>query len=279
MSIIFNEHHSQGLSINWKAKEVLFQKQSDFQEVVILDLEEMGRALVLDGYIQVTVKDEFVYNEMITHVPLFTHPGLEKKVLIIGGGDGGAAREAAKHPSVHQVDMCELDPMVLEACKEFLPETSVSYDNPKVNIFTRDGIEFIKNNPDTYDVIIIDSPDPVGPAVELYSKAFYSNVHDALKDDGILVCQNESLFFHMDLIKNVQNSLKNLFPITRMYTATTPTYPGFLWGYSMASKKYDPLTKNDLEKQAFATKYYNHDIYRGCFALPTFLKNELGIRD
>lgn len=276
LAIVLNEVHSSGLSMNWKINKVLYNQQSEFQNIAIVELEELGRTLVLDGYIQVSVDDEFVYNEMITHVPLFTHPNPER-VLIIGGGDGGAAREAAKHPKVKRVDMCELDPMVLEACREHLPETSVSYDNPKVNLVTMDGVEFIKNHPNTYDVIIIDSPDPVGPAVDLYKKPFYTNVEKALKEDGLFVCQTESVFFHIDLIKDVNDSLKSLFPITRVYTSTNATYPGFLWSYTMGSKKYDPMRNDNIEPQEFKTKYYNHDIYKGSFALPTFLREKLGL--
>ncbi|SDK03469.1 polyamine aminopropyltransferase [Natronincola ferrireducens] len=277
MPFILSEYHSPGLSVNWTANKVLFHKQSDFQEVAIVELEEMGRALVLDGYVQVTVEDEFVYNEMITHVPLFTHPKPEK-VLIIGGGDGGSAREAAKHPSVTQVDLCEIDPMVIEACREHLPEMSVSYNHPKVNVITKDGVKFIKDHPNTYDVIIIDSSDPIGPAVDLFGKDFYSNVHKALKEDGIFACQSESLFYHQDLIKDVHEMLKGLFPIARLYTATTPTYPGFLWAYSMGSKKYDPFDRMDVKKPEIEARYYNHDIYKGCFALPTFIKETLGLK-
>ncbi|AKL94122.1 spermidine synthase SpeE [Clostridium aceticum] len=274
MPIILNEKHSTGLSMNWTVDKVLYHQKSDFQEVAILELQELGRALALDGAIQVTVKDEFVYNEMITHVPLFTHPNPEK-VLIIGGGDGGAAREAAKHPKVKQVDMCEIDPVVIEACREYLPEMSVSYDNPKVNVITKDGIAFIKNNPNTYDVIIIDSSDPVGPAVELFQKQFYTDVRGALKEDGLFVCQSESLFLHMQLIKDVYTSISSLFPVARVYTSTNATYPGFLWSYTMGSKKYDPLEKGELEPQTFQTKYYNHDLFKASFALPNFLKEEL----
>ncbi|SET27761.1 spermidine synthase [Natronincola peptidivorans] len=274
MPIILNEHHSSGFSLNWTVDKVLYQQKSDFQQVAIVELQEMGRALVLDNIIQVTVKDEFVYNEMITHVPLFTHPAPEK-VLIIGGGDGGAAREAAKHESVKQVDMCEIDEKVIEACREYLPETSVSYDHPKVNVITKDGVQFIKDNPNTYDVIIIDSSDPIGPAVELFGKDFYHNVYNALKEDGIFVCQSESLFLHQNLIKKVYDTISKLYPITKVYTATTPTYPGFLWGYTMGSKKYDPYDRMDAEKQDLQTKYYNHDIFKACFALPNFIKEVL----
>lgn len=274
MAIILNEVHSPGVSINWTVKKALYQQQSDFQKVEILELEEMGRALVLDSVIQVTIKDEFVYNEMITHVPLFTHPAPER-VLIIGGGDGGAAREAVKHATVKQVDMCEIDGKVIEACREYLPETSVSYDHPKVNLVIKDGVQFIKDHPNTYDVIIIDSSDPIGPAVELFGADFYENVYKALKDDGLFVCQSESVYFHPHVVKRINVALKQLFPITRVYTATTPTYPGFLWAYTLASKKYDPYEAMNREKQELQGRYYNHDIYKACFTLPTFLKEML----
>lgn len=274
MAIILNEYHSPGLSINWTVKEVLYRQQSDYQMVEIVDLIEMGRALVLDGVVQVTVKDEFVYNEMITHVPLFTHPAPER-VLIIGGGDGGAAREVAKHTTVKQVDMCEIDSKVIESCREYLPEMSVSYNHPKVNLIIKDGVKFIKDHPNTYDVIVIDSPDPIGPAVELFGADFYQNVHRALKDDGLFVCQSESVYYHQEIIKRINVALKELFPITRVYTATTPSYPGFLWAYTIASKKYDPYDRMNAEKQEVQTRYYNHDIYKACFALPTFLKEVL----
>ncbi|MCC5911391.1 MAG: spermidine synthase [Clostridiaceae bacterium] len=277
MSIILNEVHNEGLSLNWKINKVLYKEKSDFQEVAIVELESFGRALVLDNAVQATVNDEFVYNEMITHVPLFTHANPEK-VLIIGGGDGGAAREAAKHHSVKQVDMCEIDPKVIEACREFLPETSVSYDHPKVNVITKDGIQFVKDHPNTYDVIIIDSSDPIGPAVQLYNREFYASVKESLKEDGILACHSESLFLHQKLIKDIFASVDSLYPITRMYLATTPTYPGFSWSYIMGSKKYDPFETKIDEKQVVDAKYYNHDIFKATFVLPNFVKELVGLK-
>jgi spermidine synthase len=242
--------------------------------LAVLDTKQFGRVLVLDNVIQTTVKDEFFYHEMITHVALNTHAA-PKKVLVIGGGDGGAVREIIKHQSVEKAVHCEIDGAVIEASRKYLPEISCALDNPRVEIIVDDGIKHVKENKDTYDVIMVDSTDPVGPAVGLFSASFYRDIFESLKDDGIFVAQTESPFFNRDLIPKLYKDISGIFPLTRLYLAVVPTYPGSLWSFTIGSKKYDPL-KVDISKiPQMDTRYYSPAIHQTCFVLPPFVKELL----
>jgi len=274
LAIILNEYQTPGHSLNWKIKKILHQEITPFQSLAILDLEDYGRALVLDDNIQVTIKDEFIYNEMLTHVPLFTHPN-PHRVLIVGGGDGGAVREVLKHPTVDQITLCEIDEKVVQACRQYLPEISMALDDPKVEIIHKDGYEYIENNKNQYDIILIDSSDPIGPATKLFQAEFYRKIYEALKEDGVFTAQSQSPFYDQSLIKNVHNSIKSIFPVTRMYLGCTPTYPGGLWSFTLGSKVYDPYQHNTADDDVIETNYYNHDLYRAAFVLPTFLSRLL----
>ena len=201
-----------------------------------------------------------------------THPN-PKKVLIIGGGDCGAAREVTKYKEIERIDMVEIDEVVVRLCKQYMPEVSGNLSDPRVNFIFADGIEYVKAQQDEYDVIIIDSSDPVGPAVGLFHKEFYANVKKALKQDGIMVCQSESPLFYMQTLKNTRASLKEIFQITHTYLAVVPTYPGGFWSFTLASDKHDPLIwQREWDKEA---KYVNEGIIKSCFVLPGFIRNEL----
>ncbi|MFC4077076.1 polyamine aminopropyltransferase [Salinithrix halophila] len=267
-----------GFRANWKVNRILYRETSAFQEVAVVETDGFGKALVLDGIVQTTERDAFIYNEMITHIPLATHPHPEQ-VCLIGGGDCGAAGEAVKYPSVERVDMVEIDPKVVEVSLTHLPEISGGDPNPRIRFHYEDGAAFVERQESQYDVIAVDSSDPVGPAAVLFEKPFYRAVHRALKEDGMMVCQSESPVFHPDVMKRVHDSLRELFPFVRTYLATVPTYPGGIWSFTLASKQVDPMASVVGERlQDRDTRYVNRDVLEGCFKLPVYVKKLLDLK-
>lgn len=266
----FTELQTPALAISCRVKQTLHWEKTPYQELAVLDTEPFGRMLTLDGVIQTTVGDEFVYHEMITWVALATHPQ-PRKVLIIGGGDGGALREVVKHPAVEEATLVEIDRRVVEVCRQYLPEIGSAFDNPKARILYEDGIAHVREHGDTYDVIIVDSTDPVGPAVGLFSAAFYKDVYAALRPDGLFVAQTESPFFNRDLLQRVYRDVAAIFPVCRVYLASVPTYPGGLWTFTMGSKRYDPVAVEPQVPAGVTTRYYNPPVHRAAFALPNFV--------
>ncbi|ERI09102.1 polyamine aminopropyltransferase [Aneurinibacillus aneurinilyticus] len=268
------EDERENLKISYRIKEIIHSEESPFQHVTILDSYDFGRMLVLDGVVQTTSMDGFIYNEMISHIPLRFHPN-PKRVLIIGGGDCGAAREVAKYANVEQIDMVELDEIVVKVCKEHLTEVSGNLSDPRVHFIYNDGVAYVKNYENYYDIIIVDSSDPVGPAEQLFELDFYRNLHRALKDDGIMVCQSQSPVFHADIMGQTHRHIQSLFPVTKVYTAVVPTYPGGLWSFTMGSKIYDKPAEN--QPSGIETKYVNTNIIEACFQLPEFMIEKLRI--
>ncbi len=271
MELWYTEKQTPNLGITCKVTKTFAREKTDFQDLAVIDTVQFGRMLVLDGMVQTTILDEFVYHEMITHVPLFTHPN-PKKVAVVGGGDGGAIREILKHPSVEKVYLIEIDGRVVENSKEFLPEISCALSDPRCEVLIQDGIEFIANHKNEFDVIMVDSTEPVGPAVGLFAQEFYRSIHECLKEDGIFVAQTESPFFNQDLIKRVFPSIGEVFPVTRYYLASIPTYPSGLWSFTLGSKKYDPLQTPKERFIDFPTKYYTPDMHKAAFILPRFVQ-------
>lgn len=274
MDLWLVEGHTPGYRVNWKIRQIIHRETTDYQALSIVDTVEFGRALVLDGNVQTTVGDEFFYHEMIAHVPLFTHPA-PRRVLIIGGGDGGTVREVVKHAGVSQVDLVEIDKQVIINCRRYLPELSCQLDNPKVNLIIDDGREYVKNCPNLYDIVIIDSCDPVGPAAGLFRHSFYEQVHRLLRDDGLMVAQTQSPLFNRELVRAVNRSLGRLFPYTSVYLTTVPTYMSSFWTFTMASKKHDPLNIEIKEPLPITTRYYTPQIHQAAFVLPRFIQKML----
>lgn len=261
------------LKLSYEIKDVLFEEQSKFQHVMVLDSKPFGPMLVLDGIVQTTEADGFIYNEMITHMPLTLHRN-PRRVLIIGGGDLGAAKEAAKYDSVRHIDLVEIDEVVVRACQEHMPGISGGREiDPRIHVHYRDGVEFVKQVQEPYDVIIVDSSDPIGPAVQLFELDFYRNIHKALNDDGIFVCQSESPIFYQDIMAQSYSRISSLFAQTKMYTAVVPTYPGGLWTFTLGAKASLPeVDEITFDKQAI---YVNEAILRSSFALPAFVEKLL----
>jgi spermidine synthase len=274
LSLWATEEQNDNLVISCRISSVLHTEKTPFQNIAVVDTLQYGRMLLLDNIIQTTVGDEFVYHEMITHVALNTHPA-PKKVLVIGGGDGGAVREIVKHPTIEKVVHCEIDGAVIEVAKKYLPEISCEMDNPKVQIIVDDGVKHAKENKGTYDVIIVDSPDPIGPAEGLFSSSFYNDIFQALKDDGLFVAQTESPFLNRSLISRLYSDISEIFPITKLFLANVPTYPGGLWSFTMGSKKYDPQMVDTSKIPQMNTRYYSPAVHKACLVLPPFVEELL----
>ncbi|OLS38772.1 spermidine synthase [Alkalihalophilus pseudofirmus] len=272
MELWFTEKQTERFGITAKIKRTLHSEKTDFQQLDVVETEEFGNMLVLDGMVMTTEKDEFVYHEMVAHVPLFTHPD-PKHVLVVGGGDGGVIREVLKHPSVERATLVEIDGKVIEYSKKYLPSIAGALDDARVDVQVDDGFMHIAKAENEYDVIMVDSTEPVGPAVKLFEKGFYEGISRALKEDGIFVAQTDNPWFHKDLITQVQRDVREIFPITRLYTANIPTYPSGLWTFTIGSKKHDPLEVADERFHEIETKYYTKELHKASFALPKFVSD------
>jgi spermidine synthase len=279
MELWYTEQHTDNVRFSILVDQQLYQGQSDFQRIDVFHSKEFGKFFTLDGLMMVTEKDEFIYHDMIVHVPMATNPDI-KRVLVIGAGDGGTVRELCRYPGVEHIDMVEIDKLVVDVCLEYFPTTTVSLHDPRVHIFYEDGLKFVRSRVNEYDLIIVDSTDPFGPGEGLFTREFYGNCYHALKENGILVNQHENPYYdtYQHSMKRAHMRIKELFPITRVYQAHIPTYPSGHWLFGYASKTIDPI--KDLKGEEWTalnltTKYYNLDLHVGCFALPTYVKELL----
>lgn len=279
MNFWFSEKHTNDVKLSIRVDKQVYSATSDFQRIDIFDTPAFGRILVLDGYLMLTEKDEFIYHEMITHVPMAVHPHV-KNVLVIGAGDGGVIRELTRYPEIERIDLVEIDEEVIEASKEYLPFTSCKMGDPRVNIYIQDGLKFIRRKKDEYDLIIVDSTDPFGPGEGLFSREFYGNCFKALHDDGIMVNQHESPFYEQDALA-MQRAHKRIiesFPFSRIYQAHIPTYPSGHWLFGFSTKKYHPLrdlNETRWNERRLKCKYYTTTLHRGAFYLPAYVEEML----
>lgn len=272
MELWVTEQQNNDVHFTTRVKRTLFTGKSDYQDISVLETEYFGKMLILDGVIQTTTFDEFIYHEMIVHVPMFTHPN-PRRVLVIGGGDGGSVREVTRHKCVEMAQWIDIDAKVIEVCSQYLPEWNPSIkDSPVVHLKIEDGIKHMRASQGLYDVIIVDCSDPVGPGEKLFMYDFYRDIYHALKEDGLFVQQTESPFYHKDLIRSVQKHVRSLFPVTRLYTANIPTYPSGLHCFTIGSKKYDPSALNTLRALDFETRCYTPETHRACFVLPKYVR-------
>lgn len=272
----FTEKYDEDVKVSYKLDQHLFHKKSNFQTIDVYKNNLFGNYLVIDDIMMITEKDEFIYHEMITHVPMACNPNI-KNVLVIGAGDGGTVRELCKYEHIESITMVEIDEEVVNACLKFFPQVSSSLKNDKrVKLLFEDGIEFVKNSKqDIYDLIIVDSTDPIGPGEGLFSIEFYKNCYRILKSQGILVNQSESPYYPFNIreLQRSCNKINKIFPILDYYQAFIPTYPSGHWLFGFASKSISPLNDN-IEKWnelKFKTKYYNTNLHRGSFALPNYV--------
>jgi len=259
--------------------DLLYRKRSPYQRVEVYETFAYGRMLTIDGLVMCTEKDEYVYHEMVSHVPMLTHPN-PKRVLVIGGGDGGTVREILRHESVEEVVMVEIDGAVVEACRAFLPTIASEFDNPKLDLRIEDGVKYVMESPDkSFDIVIVDSSDPVGPNEGLFTEEFYRNAHRILTDDGVMVTQSESPRMNVRTFQELFQLYKHIFGKNSVhcYLAFIPTYTSGMWSFSYSTKgSAHPLSKLDSARADEFTKkhqlkYYNSGVHKGAFALPNFV--------
>jgi spermidine synthase len=272
------EHHQENLRMQYRVKETLFSGESEFQQIDVVETVGYGKMLFNDSIAMLSERDEFVYHDMIAHVALYTHPNV-RRVLVIGGGDGGTVREVLRHKCVESVHLVEIDPLVVESCREHIPLTAAALDDPRATVTIADGVEFVAKTDERFDLVIVDSTDPIGPATPLFGTDFYGNVRRVLNDDGIVVSQAESPFYEQDRQRSLLEILGQRFDQTYLYNYVNLTYPGGLWSFSMAtSGGRCPIADFDIErlrKDALPFEYYSEGIHRAAFTLPAFQVRDL----
>lgn len=281
LDLWYSEKLAEGAKFSMLVDEHIYSEQTPFQKIDFFNTKTFGRFFTLDGLIMITEKDEFIYHEMITHVPMAVNPSI-KKVLIIGGGDGGTAREILRYSSIEKVDMVEIDERVVRLCQKYIPTTACKLDNDdRLTMYFEDGLEFVKNSKSgAYDLILVDSTDPIGPGEGLFTNEFYNNCNRALSEDGILINQHESPYYdnYNHEMKRSHSKIKNNFPIAKVYQFHMPTYASGHWLFGFASKKYDPIKDikaDQWNSLGLKTRYYNTDLHIGAFMLPNYVKEEL----
>ena len=279
MELWYTENQTENVNFSMKVKEHIYSAKSEFQKIDVIDTYEFGKVLVIDNWTMVTEKDEFIYHEMITHVALATNPEI-KNVLVIGAGDGGTVRELTRYNTIEKIDMVEIDELVVKAAIEHLPFTSNKLSDPRVNLYFEDGIKFVEDKKNMYDLIIVDSTDPFGPGEGLFSTAFYTDCYNALTEKGILINQCESPYYSHNAyeMKRSYSKLNKLFNICKAYQYHMPTYPSGHMIFGFASKALDPVKDLDADKWnalGLETKYYNTEIHKGAFCLPNYVINML----
>ena len=271
------EKSVESVELAFKVQNILFSGRSQYQQVEVIQTVDHGRMLVLDGSVMFTERDEFIYHEMIAHVPLFVHPE-PKNVLVVGGGDGGTVREILKHRSVERVVMVEIDPMVVEACRKHIPSVSSALDDPRLELCIEDAVRYVAASKDTFDIAIVDSTDPVGPGVELFGRDFYRNAARLLGTEGLLVTQAESSFYDRDTQVQMLMHQRPFFKRLHLYLYSTLSYPGGLYAFGFASCGPHPLQDLDPSRRPGmegSLQYYTPAIHRAAFALPVFLESAL----
>jgi spermidine synthase len=270
----FSEVHETlwpGRALSLQVDKVIYEDRSEFQDICVFESVGVGRVLTLDGIIQLTGSDEFAYQEMLTHVPMFAHPD-PRHVLVIGGGDGGILREVTRHDCVERVDLCEIDGDVVDVAKKYLPFTACGFEDPRVHVHIQDGAKFMQDRPGQYDVIIVDSSDPVGPAEVLFKEPFYRSMSEGLKAGGVAINQAESMWLHGDLIQSILTMARGIYKQAHYCYTCVPTYPSGQIGFLVASNELDarlPGRQPD-EKMSGQLRYYTPEIHRAAFHLPAF---------
>ena len=279
MEFWFSEFHTGNVKLSVRVNKQLFAGESEYQRIDVFESPEFGKFVAMDGEIVFSDADEFVYDEMVTHVPMAVHPCV-RNVLIIGGGDGGVAKELIRYPDIETIDVVEVDKMFVDVCREIFPEVAAGLTDPRVSIHYEDGLRFLRNKRNQYDLIINDSTDPFGHTEGLFTKEFYGSCYKALREDGIMVYQHGSPFYDEDeqACRDMHRKVYRSFPISRVYQAHIPTCPSGYWLFGFASKKYHPLTDLKAEewnKRKMKTWYYTTNLHMGAFMLPKYVEDLL----
>ncbi|KAL4770289.1 Spermine/spermidine synthase-domain-containing protein [Aspergillus nidulans var. acristatus] len=270
-----------GQAMNLRVNQILHHEKSKYQDVLVFESSDYGTVLVLDNVIQCTERDEFSYQEMITHLAMNSHPN-PKKVLVIGGGDGGVLREVVKHETVEEAILCDIDEAVIRVSKKYLPGMSIGFQHPNVKVHVGDGFEFLKQRQNEFDVIITDSSDPEGPAESLFQKPYFELLRDALRDGGVITTQgSENQWLHLPLIADLKKACNEVFPVAEYAYTTIPTYPSGQIGFMVCCKDAnrnvkEPVRTWSREEEERLCRYYNQDIHRASFVLPNFARKALG---
>ncbi|KAK0310636.1 putrescine aminopropyltransferase [Friedmanniomyces endolithicus] len=262
-----------------KVNQIVHHEKSQYQDVLIFESSDYGMVLVLDNVIQCTERDEFAYQEMITHLGMFSHPN-PKRVLVIGGGDGGVLREIVKHESVEEAVLCDIDEAVIRLSKKYLPGMSVGFQHPNVKVHVGDGFKFLEDKKDTFDVIITDSSDPEGPAESLFKKPYFELLHGALREGGVMTTQAENPWLHMKLIAELKKSCGEVFPVAEYGWTTIPTYPAGQIGFMVCCKDSSrnvkkPLRSLSEQEEDKLFRYYSKQVHEAAYVLPKFAEKAL----
>lgn len=279
MEIWFSKFHTSNVKLSVRIDKQLFSGESEYQRIDVFESQEFGKFVSLDGDIVFSEKDEFIYDEMVTHVPMAVHPNV-KDVLIIGGGDGGVAKELLQYPFIQSIDVVETDKLFVDVCSDIFPEVSCGLSDPRVKVYYDDGLRFLRSKKEEYDLIINDSTDPFGHTEGLFTKEFYGSCYKALRSDGIMVYQHGSPFYDEDeaACRSMHRKVFRSFPISRVYQAHIPTCPSGYWLFGFASKKYHPI--NDFKPELWnqlkiETWYYTTNLHTGAFMLPKYVEDLL----
>ena len=277
LDLWYTENWTENTKFSIKVKEHLHSEMSKFQKIDFFDSEEYGKFFTLDGLMMVTEKDEFIYHDMITHVAMATNPKV-KKVLVIGAGDGGTVRELTRYKNIEKIDMVEIDERVVRLSQQFLPVTAEKLEDPRVTMYFEDGLKFVEEaEAGKYDLILVDSTDPISVGEGLFTTEFYNNCFRVLGEEGILINQHESPYFEK-FSKEMQKAHRKIldtFPIAKVYQFHQPTYPSGHWLFGFASKKFDPIKDHnpeEWEKLNIKTRYYNSELHRGCLLYRIMLR-------
>jgi len=279
MSNWFRENYTENCYFGIGFEKQFHDEQTPFQHMQFFESKDFGTFFTLDGYMMVNQKDEFIYHDMIAHIPMAVNPTI-KKVLVIGGGDGGSVRELTRYTTIETIDMVEIDERVVRACQMYLPQTASKLTDPRVTLYFEDGIAFILDKENQYDLILVDSTDPIGPGEGLFTTDFYKNCYKALTSNGIMINQHESPYYPGDVaeMKKAHKKLRATFEVCRVYQFHMPTYASGHWLFGFASKGLDPIKDHKPEQWELfqlKTRYYNSDLHKACFMLPTYVLEHL----
>lgn len=279
MDFWFSEMHTNNVKMSIRVEKQLYSGESEFQRIDVFDSPEFGKFLTSDGSVIFSEKDEFTYDEMIVHVPMAVHPNV-KNVLVIGGGDGGVARELSYYEEIEEIDVVEPDELFVDVCRKYFPDNAKGLEDERVKIFYEDGLKFLRTKTNRYDLIISDATDPLGHTAGLFTKEFYGNCYKALREDGIMVYQHGSPFFDEDeaSCRAMHRKAYRTFPISRVYQAHIPTCPSGYWLFGFASKKYHPINDFNPERwkeRNIETWYYTTNLHVGAFMLPKYVEDLL----
>ncbi len=277
MELWYSEQEADLIRTSFNVEKVLFTGKSEFQTLDVVETKPYGTMLLLDGLVMITDADEFVYHEMISHIPVCLHSN-PKKVVVIGGGDGGTVRELLKYPNIEEIVLCEIDGLVIEKSKEFFPEVARGLSDKRVQVHVADGVEFMKTLKSCVDIVLVDSTDPIGPGEGLFSRAFYKSVADSLKPDGLMTAQSECPWFKQEVFSRIMSNIRGGFAHHKTYVASIPTYPRGFWSWTVGSQneiKPQNFDRTKFRAVSGGLHYLTEELMTAAFAIPKFLKEKV----